>query len=150
MRVIQAMMASVFLLELVSVRGREMKFGVGRFIVLVGVAILAISAPRSADAACYVVSRTNDGLTKAMAVGASRTSFDNGLQSYKRQRGWRRITSVRARRVRPDPLWKAVRTSVPRSAMLGPAVSTRRHYTICWSGVVSPVVCTTGALVCGH
>jgi hypothetical protein len=143
-------MAWQFMLELLSVRGREMKFRLRKSIFLVGAVMLAISAPASAKAACYVVSRTNDGLSKPTAIAASRASFDAGLQGYKRRRGWRRITSVRARRVRPDPLWKAVRTSVPRSALLPPAVWSRRHYTICWTGVVSPVVCTTGALVCGQ
>ena len=111
---------------------------------------MALTAPLEVEAACYVVSRTNDGMTKAGAVAASQSAFDNDLRGYKRQRGWRRITSVSARRVRRDPLWKAVRTSVPRSEYLKPDVRTRRHHTTCWKGVVSPVVCTTGALVCGN
>ena len=143
-------MESLYLLGLLSVRGQQMTLRVRKSIFLVGVVMLAIAAPVSAKAACYVVSRTNDGLSKPTAIAASRASFDAGLQSYKRKRGWRQITSVRARRVRPDPLWKAVRTSVPRSALLPPASRSRRHYTVCWTGVVSPVVCTTGALVCGR
>jgi len=113
-------------------------------------AAIAMAASPAAHAACYVVSRTNDGVTKGSAVAASQSAFDNDLRKYKRTRGWRRITSVRARRVTPDPLWKAVRTSVPRSMILKPDVRTARHHTVCWPGVVSPVVCTTGALVCGN
>jgi hypothetical protein len=113
-------------------------------------AAVILAAPMAAQAACYVVSRTNDGVNKSSAVAASQMAFDNDLRNYKRTRGWRRITSVRARRVRPDPLWKAVRTSVPRSMILKPDVRTSRHHTVCWPGVVSPVVCTTGALVCGN
>ena len=118
--------------------------------IFAGIMAMALAAPLKAEAACYVVSRTNDGLTKACAVASSQSAFDNVLPAYKRKRGWRRITSVSARRVRRDPLWKAVRTSVPRSEYLRPDVRTRRHHTTCWRGVVSPVVCTTGALVCGR
>ena len=119
---------------------------------VLGAAIAAVTAVMAggAQAACYVVSRTNDGFNKASAIAASQGAFDAGLPSYMRQRGWRRITSVRAHAVRPDPLWKAVRSSVPPSMILGPIVRTRRHYTVCWPGVVSPVVCTTGATVCGR
>ncbi len=130
---------------------RECGFGSLRgFVFAAAFAGLAMVAVQPADAACYVVSRTNDGLTKSGAIAESRGAFDNDLSSYKRKRGWRRITSVRARRVKPDPLWKMVRTSVPRSMILKPESRNARHHTVCWPGVVSPVVCTTGAVVCGH
>lgn len=110
--------------------------------------LMALGVP--ANARCYVVSRTNDGFDKNSAVAASQWAFNNGLASYKRKRGWSRITSVTAHRVRPDPLWKAVRISVPSNLILRPIVRTKRYYTVCWTGVVSPVVCTTGARVCGR
>jgi len=127
-----------------------MTLGFRRLAYAAGAAGLFLTISSQAQAACYVVSRTNDGFDKGSAVAASQGAFANGLASYKRKRGWRRITSVTAYPVRPDPLWKAVRTSVPSSMILRPIVRTKRYYTVCWPGVVSPVVCTTGARVCGR
>ena len=43
------------------------------------------------------------------------------------------------------PFW---RSSVPAYAILSPDIVSDAAYTICWTGVVSPVVCTSGARVC--
>ena len=59
-----------------------------------GAAGLFLTISFQAHAACYVVSRTNDGFNKSSAIAASQGAFANGLASYKRKRGWRRITSV--------------------------------------------------------
>ena len=42
----------------------------------------------------------------------------------------------------PNPYW---RSSVSPHLLLPPDVVSDSAYTICWAGVVSPVVCTSGA-----
>jgi hypothetical protein len=57
---------------------------------------------------------------------------------------------MRARKVTPDPFWKAVRPVVPPSILIKPDVRTAKTYTQCWPGVVVPYVCTSGAVACGR
>jgi hypothetical protein len=57
---------------------------------------------------------------------------------------------MRPYRVRPNPFWKSVRPVVPERVILKPDVVTARTYTICFTGVVVPYVCTSGSAVCGH
>ena len=45
----------------------------------------------------------------------------------------------------PNPYW---RSSISPHLLLPPDVVSDSAYTICWTGVVSPVVCTSGAQVC--
>jgi len=45
----------------------------------------------------------------------------------------------------PDPYW---RKSVARTLYLKPDVRTSRSHTVCWEGVISPAVCTSGAQLC--
>ena len=45
----------------------------------------------------------------------------------------------------PNPYW---RSSVSPHLLLPPDVVSDSAYTICWAGVVSPVVCISGARVC--
>jgi 3'-phosphoadenosine 5'-phosphosulfate (PAPS) 3'-phosphatase len=86
------------------VQGVVMTPGFRRLFYAIGAAGLFLTRTSQAQAACHVVSRTNDGFDKGSAVAASQGAFTNGLASYKRNRGWRRITSVTVYPVRPDPL----------------------------------------------
>jgi hypothetical protein len=53
--------------------------------------------------------------------------------------------SVTPMRPKPEPYW---RSGVSNDLFLKPDIVTSQTYTICWKGVVSPVVCTSGAKVC--
>ena len=53
--------------------------------------------------------------------------------------------TVTAEKPQPRPFW---RSSVPSHALLPPDVVSDSAHTICWTGVVSPVVCTSGAKLC--
>jgi len=53
--------------------------------------------------------------------------------------------SVTAMRAKPQPYW---RDSVNPDLYQKPDVVTSKSHTICWTGVVSPTVCTSGAKVC--
>jgi hypothetical protein len=87
------------------------------------------------------------------AAEAAQTSRALALQSaydLKRAKGWSYV-SLSAHKVKGDPFWKAVRPDgVPEDAQLKPDIVTSRFYTICFTGVVVPYVCTTGSSVCGQ
>jgi hypothetical protein len=116
---------------------------------LVAVATITalIFGPEAASARCQIISATHSALTREGAVESSQMlALENALE-IRRQNGWR-SHSMRARKVRPDPFWKAVRPVVPAEAIVGGPIVTRRTHTVCWTGVVVPYVCTSGTLVC--
>jgi hypothetical protein len=58
-----------------------------------------------------------------------------------------KLTKVRinAMQAKPMPYWRDQATA---DLYLKPDVVTPKSYTVCWKGVVSKVVCTSGAKVC--
>jgi len=110
---------------------------------------LALCLAQPVQAGCTVIAATNSGPTHASALAASQAAVGQQAQKLKQQHGWSRVTSVTARRVRPDPFWKAVRPVVPPEIIIKPHTRTARAYTICWPGVVVPYVCTSGSRICG-
>ncbi len=111
------------------------------------IVLFAAAAPRGADAACQVINGTQDGGNKQRAVEKSRATLEEAIVDAQRRYGWKNI-SVTPVKVRATPLWKMVRTSVPKDAYLHPDVVSSRAYTVCWEGVISPVVCSSGARIC--
>jgi len=118
---------------------------------IVAIAIIAglFSGLQTASARCQVISATHSALTKDGALESSQILAMQNALEIKQRNGWRFYT-VRARRVTPDPFWKAVRPLVPAEAIVGRPIVTARTHTICWTGVVVPYVCTSGSLVCAH
>ncbi|HML92866.1 hypothetical protein [Methyloceanibacter sp.] len=98
----------------------------------------------TAQAGCVGLSGTADGVDKATAVSRSQNALAEAIQEYKaaKRLGSVRITPMRAK---PQPYW---RTSVSSNLYQKPDIVTSRSHTICWSGVVSPTVCTSGAKIC--
>ena len=119
------------------------------FAIGAGLAGLAIFGSQAAQAGCTVIAATNSGPTHKAALAASQAAVGQEAQKLKQKYGWRRITSISARRVKPDPFWKAVRPVVPPEIIIKPNVRTKQAYTICWPGVVVPYVCTSGSRICG-
>jgi len=118
------------------------------FVPFLGVAALLFALPQPAVGAnCQLVKGTQDGRNKQRAIEKSRETLEQGVREVKARRGWKQV-SVTPRQLRAEPLWKMVRTSVPKEAYMWPAVKSARAYTVCWEGVFSPAVCTSGALVC--
>ena len=106
-----------------------------------------IFGSEGALARCQILSATHSALTREGAVESSQMlAVENALE-IKRQNGWQSYR-MRARKVTPDPFWKAVRPTVPAEAIVGGPIVTPRTHTVCWTGVVVPYVCTSGALVC--
>ena len=114
-----------------------------------GFSLLFFGAVQTADAGCEIVKATNSADSKA---AAARAAYGNALQTaeeIRRRRGWKYVT-LRPRKVKPDPFWKAVRPVVTPDMLLKPDVVTSKTYAQCWKGVVVPYVCTAGAMACGN
>lgn len=103
---------------------------------------LAQGAP--ANAGCLGFSGTADGFDKVTAVTRAQAAVADAIAQYKAQKKLGAIT-VSAMRAKPQPYW---RDSVSADLFFKPDIVKSNSYTICWSGVVSPYVCTSGAKVC--
>lgn len=115
-----------------------------------GAVLFASWAPRPAEAACQLIKATHSAGSQAEAAGMSRALALQSANDLKRAKGWSYV-SLSAHKVKGDPFWKAVRPDgVPEYAQLRPDIVTSRFYTTCFTGVVVPYVCTTGASVCGQ
>ena len=97
-----------------------------------------------ANAVCLGFSGTADGIDKATAVTRAQDAVAQAISDYKKLKRIRSI-SVSAMRATPQPYW---RSSVSQDLFQKPDIVRSDSYTICWSGVVSPYVCTSGAKVC--
>lgn len=124
---------------------RISKFGY----VLLGSAALFIGGLQPAMAKCQLITATNSASSKTLAARAAHQNAIDNANALKRQYGWRYVT-LRARKVKPDPFWKAVRPVVTRDMLLKPDIVTAKTYSQCWRGVVVPYVCTAGAIACGN
>lgn len=105
---------------------------------------LCLAQGTTAQAGCVGLNGTADGVNKATAVARSQNALATAIQEYKAAK---RISSVSvsAMRPRPQPYW---RDSVDPSLYQKPDIVTSKSHTICWSGVISPTVCSSGARIC--
>jgi len=111
---------------------------------------LALGAP--AQAGCMGVSGTADGFDKETAVSRAQAALADYIKQYKAAKHLGAVT-VRAMRMSPQPYW---RDSVSDDMLCfnlwcgiyKPDIVTKTSDTTCWSGVVSPYVCTSGAKLC--
>jgi hypothetical protein len=69
------------------------------------------------------------------------------IEKWEADNGVTGLDTVTAEKPQPHPFW---RSSVPSYALLPPDVVSDTAYTICWTGVVSPVVCTSGLACAGE
>src|SRR4029079_8551162 len=110
---------------------------------------MAVGAP--AQAGCVGLSGTADGFDKETAVSRAQLALAEYVKQYKAEKRLRAVT-VSAMRASPQPYW---RSSVSqnmlcfgiRCGIYKPDIVNARSHTICWHGVVSPYVCTSGAKV---
>ena len=102
--------------------------------------MIAAAQPR-----CIVISGTADALGKSNAVEKSLKSLREAIDKWKADNNVRGPVSETPEKPTPNPYW---RSSVSPRLLLPPDVVSDSAYTICWTGVVSPVVCTSGAKVC--
>jgi hypothetical protein len=111
------------------------------FAVLLAAAGLCVAA-MPAEAACTKIVGTADGWDKSDALTGAQAALAGAVKDLKAKRA---VVSVSASKPRPQPYW---RSSVSSDLFLKPDVVTAKSHTVCWRGVVSPVVCTSGAAVC--
>jgi hypothetical protein len=103
---------------------------------------LAQGAP--ANAGCIGFSGTADGFDKVTAVTRAQAAVADAISQYKTQKRLGSVT-VSAMRAKPQPYW---RDSVSADLFFKPDIVKSNSYTVCWTGVVSPYVCTSGAKAC--
>ena len=113
---------------------------------MVAFACLGMSLPVSAAfTRCMFFSGTADALGKSNAVEGSLESLREAIDKYKAENGVTGPTSETAEKPRPHPYW---RSEISEHLFLPPDTVTEQTYTLCWKGVVSPVVCTSGTKLC--
>ena len=105
--------------------------------------LLAQAAPAHA-AGCFGFSGTADGFDQVTAVTRAQAAVADAIAQYKAQKRLGAVT-VSAMRASPQPYW---RDSVSADLYYKPDIVKSNSYTVCWRGVVSPYVCTSGAKVC--
>jgi hypothetical protein len=103
----------------------------------------AQSAPVMAGG-CVGLAGTADGFDKETAVSRAQLALADYIKEYKAQKHLGAVT-VTAQRAEPQPYW---RPYVSDNMFYHPDVVNAKSYTICWQGVVSPYVCTSGAKLC--
>ncbi len=94
---------------------------------------------------CMYFSGTADALIKSNAVDASLKSLREAIDKWKAETGVAGPVSETAQKPQPVPYW---RSEVRPDLFLPPDVVSDAAYTLCWKGVVSPVVCTSGTKLC--
>jgi len=105
---------------------------------------IAVAMPQAAHAGCTLLSGTADGFNKQQAVTRAQQALNDYVVAFRRKRGMRNAT-VSPAKAPPNPYW---RSGVRRDLYLKPDIRTSRSYTVCWKGVISPAVCTSGAKLC--
>ena len=93
---------------------------------------------------CVVLAGTADGFDKETAVSRAQLALDDYIKEYKTKNHLGAVT-ISAMRAEPQPYWRG---TVSENMMYHPDIVTEKSYTICWQGVVSTYVCTSGAQVC--
>jgi hypothetical protein len=114
-----------------------------------GLAVMAaalcwVAQAAPANAACYAFSGTADGFDQPTAVSRAQAAVRDAISQYKASKRLGHV-SVTAMRASPQPYW---RSSVSSDLYYKPDIVNADTYTICWHGVVSPYVCTSGAKAC--
>ena len=105
---------------------------------------LLMAQGATAEAGCVGLAGTADGMNKQTAVARAQDALAKAIINYKAQKGIRSV-SINPMRAKPRPYW---RDSVSADLYQKPDIVTGQSHTICWSGVISPTVCTSGARIC--
>jgi hypothetical protein len=122
----------------------------GLSVVALVVVAFGFHASSVAEASCRLIKATHSAISQTEAAEMSRALALQSANDLKRAKGWSYV-NLTAHKVKGDPFWKMVRPDgVPQDAQLKPDIVTSRFYTTCFTGVVVPYVCTTGANVCGQ
>ena len=121
--------------------------------IIVGLAFMLGTATVSAVSAevdCHQFAVTSDSDTKQKAVERSEAGLEATIAQWRFDQGWRsgwraKTVKIEPYQPEPQPYW---RFRVRPELFLKPDVKTEKSHTICWEGVISKAVCTSGAKVC--
>jgi hypothetical protein len=105
--------------------------------------MVGMAGPAMAYHRCELFTGTADGLVKDEAVGDSREALQEEITAWKSDHHVSGVPTPA--KPKPHPYW---RDDVAADLYVKPDVVDSKAYTICWHGVVSPVVCTSGARLC--
>ena len=99
---------------------------------------------------CHLFGVTWDGGSRAAAQKRSQNSLKKVISDWRRKQGRRsgwlsNSVTIEPHRMRPNPYW---RSKVSSNLYYRPNARTKTSYTVCWKGVISTAVCTSGAKVC--
>lgn len=109
-------------------------------------ALMAVlAAPSSSVAKCSAFNGTADGWNKEVGTEAAVGAVYAAIEQWKAQNGVTGAVKITPQKPEPHPYW---RSTVSPDLLLEPDVVSETTYTTCWKGVVSKVVCTSGAKVC--
>jgi len=97
-----------------------------------------------AKSSCKSFAGTATAPFKTWAVDDSRDTLKEAIDKWKANHEMAGTVQT-AEKPAPHPYW---RSSISPDLFLPPDVITESEHTICWKGVVSPVVCTSGAKLC--
>jgi hypothetical protein len=114
-------------------------------LVMVVAAGCGLVTPAAAVPRCLYISGTADALRKPKAVEDSLVALKDAITKWKTDNGITGVIKQTAQKPEPHPYW---RSTVAPDLFLPPDTVTDTTYTVCWKGVVSPVVCTSAAQVC--
>lgn len=115
---------------------------------LLALSIVVVEAPplmAQAEERCLSFSGTSDAIRKSNAVEAALESLRKAIEEWKVETRTPGPFTATPERPQPVPYW---RSSVRQSLFLPPDVISDTTHTICWRGVFSPVVCTSGTKLC--
>jgi hypothetical protein len=108
-------------------------------------------AQTGAKRECHLFAVTADArFSRQAALERSQSVLESTIAKWRSEQrpgsGWRsdRVT-IEAHEAEPEPY---VRGKVVPELFLKPDVRTAMSYTVCWQGVLSAAVCTSGAKVC--
>jgi hypothetical protein len=107
-------------------------------------AVIGMAQGSPASAGCTGFSGTADGFDKETAISRAQLALADAVKGFKAEKKLGAIT-VSGMKAKPQPYW---RDSVSADLFRGPPIVKSNSYTICWTGVISPYVCTSGAKVC--
>jgi hypothetical protein len=107
-------------------------------------AALCLVQGAPANAACLGFSGTADGFDQQTAVARAQAAVAQAITDYRTQKRLGAAT-VSAMRAKPQPYW---RDTVTADLYYKPDIVNTTSHTVCWQGVVSPYVCTSGAKAC--
>ena len=99
---------------------------------------------------CHLFGVTWDGGSRAAAQKRSQNSLKKVISDWRRKQGRRsgwlsNSVTIEPHRMKPNPYW---RSKVSSNLYYRPNARTKTSYTVCWKGVISTAVCTSGAKVC--